>query len=64
MRIGAVLLVIWLIIGVVAAGPPLLRQLRPKLREGEHDRRDRSRGPAQLCRREPEGLVHGLRLST
>ena len=57
MRFGAALLVVWLIIGALAAGQRLLQLIAHQLRQGGHGVRDDRRGPAQLCGRQPQGLV-------
>ena len=45
MRIGTILLIIWLIIGAVAAGQRHYSAARAQLRQGERNRRDDYRGP-------------------
>ena len=55
MRIGSLVLLIWLVIGAVAAGQ---RHYYTESSESGawhgHDHRDDPRGPAELCRGEPE----------
>ena len=55
MKIGSVLVVIWLIIGAIAGYQRHYydSDIR-ELREGRNDRGNHSRGPAQLLRHEPE----------
>ena len=54
MRIGAVLLIVWLVIGAVAAGQRHYYNGSAQLRQGRHHRPDDCCRPSQLLRREPE----------
>jgi hypothetical protein len=59
MRIEAVLLMVWLVIGAAAAGQRHYYKRTRELRQGGHHRPDDRCGPSQLLRREPEDLVQG-----
>ena len=58
MRIGAFLLLIWLVIGAIAAGQRnYYSDSHENCAHARDHRGDRSGGPAELRRREPEGLM-------
>jgi hypothetical protein len=55
MRLGSALLLIWLVIGAIAAGQrPLLHDVLGELRRSGDDRGHHRRRAAQLLRREPQ----------